>query len=79
MNMCANDHIYYHRFYYAIIYLDQDGSRSHIRTMGACNLGFPSKRTIYTTTKIEKAVINTAFSILKNEAISCEHARERVW
>ena len=46
--------------------------------MEACNLGFPSKRTIYTTTKIEKAVLNTAFSILKNEASGCEHARERV-
>lgn len=67
MNMCAKDHIYYHllsrndqllvniSFYYAIIYLDQVTLSSHIRTMGACNRGFPSKRAIYTTTKIEKA------------------------
>ena len=30
------------------------------------------------TTKIEKAVFITAFSILKNEVSGCEHARERV-
>lgn len=65
-------------FYYAIIYLNQVTLSSHIRTMGACNRGFPSKRAIYTTTKTEKAVFITAFSILNNEVSGCKHARKRV-